>query len=261
MVAARTLEWSGYQWNVRTSNGSKQGPGPNVFDDSTDCVFVDEEGLLHLKIIQNKQGIWTAAEVSLAKSLSFGTYVWEVASRYDQYGENTVAGLFTYLSPERVAAQTKGDVGNDIADTPHEIDIEFTKAWGKGHLYFTTHDPDVKSPSKNFYQPLEGDYTTHQFKWEPARIGWKSFHGHVAEIENPPYPILEQRPGKDLNNPAEHVYEGPVVPEDLDEVPIINLWLFGDNVSEEGPSDGKPQELILKSFHYTPLESNTTDPK
>ncbi|MGE3243661.1 MAG: dockerin type I repeat-containing protein [Pirellulales bacterium] len=33
----------------------------------------------------------------------------------------------------------------------------------------------------------------------------------------------------------------------------MNLWMFGDNVSTTGPTNGQPHELILSSFKYTPL--------
>jgi hypothetical protein len=249
----RNVNWSGYSWWVRTSQGNPQGPGPNIFSDSTQNVSVDAEGNLHLKIIQGANGKWTAAEVDLNQSLGYGTYEWEVSSRYDQYATNVVGGLFTYLDPGSVANQTGGSVGNGVADTPHEIDIEFTKAWGNANLYFTTHDPDVQPPSKNYYQPLNGDFTTHRFTWKPDSITWESFHGHVAGNPNPPNPIIEQRPGPNQGKPARHVYTGPVVPEDLNEVTIMNLWLFGENVSNTGPSNGQPHEMIVKSFTYTPL--------
>jgi len=252
-AAARNINWSGYSWWVRTSQGNPQGPGPNIFSDSTQNVFVDASGDLHLKIVKNASNKWTAAEVDLNQSLGYGTYEWEVASRYDQLATNAVGGLFTYISPESVANQTGGVVGNGIADTPHEIDIEFTRAWGSANLYFTTHDGDVPAPSKNYYEPLNGDFTTHRFVWKPDSIRWQSFHGHVAGVANPPNPIVEQRAGANNGKPAEHLYTGPVVPKDLNEIPIINLWLSGDNVSTVGPTNGLEQELIIHSFKYTPL--------
>jgi len=252
-AAARNINWSGYSWWVRTSQGNPQGPGPNIFSDSTQNVFVDGNGDLHLKIVKNASNKWTAAEIDLNQSLGYGTYEWEVSSRYDQLATNAVGGLFTYISPESVANQTGGVVGNGVADTPHEIDIEFTGAWGSANLYFTTHDGDVPAPSKNYYQPLNGDFTTHRFSWKPDSITWESFHGHVAGDANPPNPILEQRPGANHGQPARHVYTGPVIPQDLNEIPIINLWLSGDNVSTTGPTNGQEQELIIHSFAFTPL--------
>ncbi len=249
---ARTIEWSGYTWSVRNSGGAQQGPNANVWSNSTDSVWVDEEGDLHLKI-RKVGNTWVAAEIDLTESLSYGTYEWELSTQYDQLADNVVIGLFTYQSPQSVANQTSGSVGNGVADTPHEIDIEMTGDWGSGNLYYTTHDPDVTSPSKNFYQALGGDYTTHRFTWAPDYIHWNSYNGHVAGIAHPEYPIVEQRPGSGNGQIAEFHYDGPVIPQDLNEIPIINFWITNNNASTAGPFDGQEQELVIHSFTYTPL--------
>jgi hypothetical protein len=253
-AAARNINWSGYNWWVRTSGGSPQGPGPNIFSDSTDNVFVDGNGDLHLRITQQPNGKWAAAEVDMHNSLGYGTYEWEVSSRYDLYSPNVVGGLFTYLDPGSVASQTGGAIGNGLLDTPHEIDIEFTGAWGSANLYHTTHDPDARpAPSTNYKQALGGDFTTHRFKWEPDSITWGSYNGHVAGVANPPFPIVDQRPGANNGNPAIHTYQGPVVPQDLNEIPIINFWISDANASNVGPNNGQMHEMIIHSFTFTPL--------
>ena len=254
--SARTIEWSGYTWWVRTSGGNPQGPGPNIFSDSTENVFVDASGNLHLKIRKDANNKWLASEIDLTQSLTYGTYEFEVSSRYDQFATNVVGGLFTYLSPESVASQTGGSLTNGIPDTPHEIDIEFTKAWGSGHLYFTTHDTETPSHSKNYFQPLTGDFTTHRFTWEPGRIIWESYHGHYAGVANPPFPIVEQRAGAANGQPARYIYTGPIVPRDLNEIPILNFWVSANNASVVGPTGGAEQEMIVHSFNFTPLEDS-----
>jgi hypothetical protein len=75
-----------------------------------------------------------AAEIDLTQSLGYGTYQWELCSRYDRFPSNVAVGLFTYISPRSVARQTNGVVGNRKPDTSHEIDIEFTGAWGDANL-------------------------------------------------------------------------------------------------------------------------------
>lgn len=252
-VAARNITWSGYSWWVRDSGGATQGPGSNIFSNSTENVFVDDNGDLHLRIVQLPNGKWAAAEVDLNQSLSYGTYEWELSSRYDQFATNVVGGLFTYLDPGRAANQSGGVIGNGIPDSPHEIDIEFTRSWGSANLYYTTHDPDIQSPSTNFYQALAGDYTTHRFTWEPDRITWGSYHGHVAGVANPEFPIVEQRSGPNNGRAALHTYTGPVVPKDLNEIPIINFWIDGNNGSNVGPANGQMQEMIIHSFTFTLL--------
>jgi hypothetical protein len=256
---AESFEWSGYRWQVRTSNNRPQGPGPNLFSDSKENVFVDDDGNLHLRITKNDQGKWVCAEASIVESLGYGTYEWELSSRYDTLASNAVVGLFTYSSPENIARQTKGVIGNKVADTPHEIDIEFTGAWGDANVFYTSHDPDIKPPSQGFYQALTGDYTTHRFTWKPDSIHWESFNGHVAGQKSPSNAITEQREGDQKNKPATFTYQGPVVPKDLDEKVIVNFWLFDDKSEVKSPTDGKPQEIIIHSFQFTPLENSRSE--
>lgn len=256
MGAGEMIEWSGYQWNVTSSNGRPQGPGPNIFSDSKENVFLDDEGNLHLRIIKSADGKWHASQVTLAESLGYGTYQWEVSSRYDDLPANVVVGLFTYNSPRSVARQTEGEIGNDKPDTAHEIDIEFTGAWGPGNLFFTTHDPDIQSPGVHFLTAPKSDKTTHRFRWSPNEILWESFDGHVSDANSAVLPLTEQRPGTEHGKPVQYTYTGPVIPKDLDEVPMINFWIFARKDQQPsliGTTDGTPQELILKSFKFTPL--------
>ncbi|MDA8744967.1 glycoside hydrolase family 16 protein [Rubripirellula amarantea] len=252
-AVAKEFHWSGYQWRTRPTSDRTMGPGKNLWSDEEQNIFIDDDGNLHLKITQNAAGKWVCAEVMLVESLTYGTYEFELSSRYDTLAKNSVVGLFTYISPASVARKTGGIIGNDVPDTPHEIDIEMTGAWGDANLFFTTHDPDVQSPSHGFYQPLSGNETTHRFTWRPREIRWSSFHGHVAGQANPPDPIIEQRSNENHEKPASVQYTGPVIPKDLDEKLMINFWIFNETKPEPVPSDGKEQELIVHSFRFTPL--------
>ncbi len=256
---SKTFEWSGYQWRTRPTSDRTMGPGKNLWSDADENIFIDEKGDLHLKITQNEAGRWVCAEVSLVESLTYGTYEFELASRYDTLATNTVVGLFTYLSPSSVAKKTDKLVGDGTPDTPHEIDIEMTGSWGDANLFFTTHDPDIRSPSVNFFEKLKGDFTTHRFVWRPDQIVWSSFHGHVAGQTDPEFPIVEQRTGDAQGKKATWKYRGPVIPQDLDEHLMINFWIFSNNLPESVPADGKEQELVVHSFRFTPLNDKNTD--
>src|SRR5436305_806293 len=63
----RTISFSGYTWAVKASTG-RVGPGPNYFSDSTNNVWVDTQGRLHLKITK-VGGRWNCAEVINQQSL------------------------------------------------------------------------------------------------------------------------------------------------------------------------------------------------
>ena len=90
----RTVAFSGYSWDVKSSAG-KIGPGPNYFSSSTANVWVDSSGRLHLKLTKAK-GRWYAAEVINQASLGRGTYAWVLDSAVDALDANGVLGLFTW---------------------------------------------------------------------------------------------------------------------------------------------------------------------
>lgn len=256
VAAEDTIRWSGFDWRVSSSAGRPRGPGPNIFSTTKQNVFVDDAARLHLKITQRGDEAWTASEVGLTESLGYGTYTWELSSRYDGLPSNVVVGLFTYLSPASVAKQTRGVVGNGKPDTPHEIDIEFTGAWGKENHFFTTHDPDVKSPGVRFQSKPRSDHSTHRFTWSPNKIVWESFEGHLSDHDDPSHLLTDQHPGPNSGESIRHVYEGPVIPKELNEHPMINFWMFKSGDEEPwmaGPAGGKPQELVIRSFKFTPL--------
>jgi hypothetical protein len=70
----RTVQFSGYEWQVRNV-GSNRGGRPNNYDQAN--AWTDAGGLLHLRIAQNA-GQWTCAEVKLARSLGYGSYLFRV---------------------------------------------------------------------------------------------------------------------------------------------------------------------------------------
>src|SRR5262245_36873813 len=72
--AARTLEFSGYTWSVR-ANSTPGGPGPNVFSDSAENVWLDEQGRLHMRITHRGEN-WQCAEITCTAPLGYGTFRW-----------------------------------------------------------------------------------------------------------------------------------------------------------------------------------------
>mgnify|MGYP002079094543 CR=1 FL=1 len=52
----RQIQFSNYTWNVRINNTVQQDPGPNYYTDSSQNVYVDSNGYLHMKItkVNNK---------------------------------------------------------------------------------------------------------------------------------------------------------------------------------------------------------------
>ena len=65
----RTIRFSGYDWWVKSSD-TPVGPGPNLFSNSSNSVWVDESGRLHMKITHNATS-WQCDEI--VSKEGFGT--------------------------------------------------------------------------------------------------------------------------------------------------------------------------------------------
>ncbi|MEK7720157.1 MAG: hypothetical protein AAB347_11230 [Bacteroidota bacterium] len=213
----RILTFSGYSWLVENSAEMTEGPGPNFFSDSKENVWFDQNGRLHLKII-NRNNKWYCAKVTMIKSLSYGRYVFYLDSRIDNFDKNVVAGLFSYRT--------------DL----QEIDIEFSR-WGtagnKNAQYSV--QPSYLAGNKNaFGMNLTGTQSTHWFNWQKNQIDFASIRGHSSSLPSAAN-ILQQ-----------WQYNGSNIPTDSNETVKINLWLY------QGipPSDQQEAEMVISGFEF-----------
>ena len=212
----RTLSFSGMDWIVRTSGTAKQGPGPNLFSDAPENVWVDEQGRLHLKIVQ-KGGFWYCAGVILRRSMGYGQYVFYISSDVSKLDQNVVAGLFTYKNDHE------------------EIDIEFSR-WSVADnkdSQFAVQPSDRAGNKVRYDLNLLGTQSTHAFNWQPDRIDFISLQGHG----------LSPKPG---NLIQEWTYTGDDIPPKNEERLRMNLWLFRG----AAPSDQKEQEIIIEKVEF-----------
>lgn len=109
--AEKTINFSGYIWQVKHSIHHSVGPGPNYFSASGRNVRIDEDGNLHLRLHEHK-GRWYSTEVWLERALGYGTYSFTVKFPQGPLDENVVLGMFHYLNDGQ------------------ELDIEISK-WGE----------------------------------------------------------------------------------------------------------------------------------
>jgi hypothetical protein len=83
-------------WNVTTGGMASVAKGDPA------NVFVDQNGYLHLRII-NRRGTYTPSELFSTDKIGLGTYQWQVEGQADNVDKSTVLGLFPYgLGPMRL---------------------------------------------------------------------------------------------------------------------------------------------------------------
>lgn len=219
----RIIKFSGYDWLVRTSNDVRLGPGPNLFSDSEDNVWVDDNGHMHLKIVHKGNG-WYCAGVILRRSLGYGKYIFHVGSDVTKLDENVVGGLFTYLNDEE------------------EIDIEFSR-WSNPNSedsQFAVQPSHLPGNKVRYDLHLLTDRSTHAFDWRADRIDFFSRQGHGLTVD-------------DENLIREWTYQGNHVPPHRGTERLrMNLWLFRG----EAPSNGEEQEMIIEKFEFIKAEGS-----
>ena len=208
-----TIEWSGYQWDVK-SHSRKIGPGPNFF--SSDNVDV-QAGQLHLSIT-NIGKKWYAAEVINTRSFGYGTYSWTVGPM-GELDPQVVLGLFTW--------------NDDPAYNHREIDFEYAK-WGNAtdsnNAQYVVQPWDGDGNEHRWEQTAFHVSITHTFTWYPTKVEFQSTTADGTVLEA-------------------WTYNGPDVPQEGGENARMNLWLFRG----AAPQNGLPVTVVLESFSYEPL--------
>ena len=189
---ARCVRFSGYEWIVKSS--AQFGPGPNVWGDGPDNVWVDAQGM-HLTI-RNVGGVWMASEVILNGSLGYGTYMFHTRDRGEPLDPNAMVGLFTYNYA-------------DAAFAHREIDMEFSSPVG-GALgargQFAVQPYEV--PGNTYGFDAAGS-SAHSFNWRRDGLTFQS--------------------GNEV-----WVYPGQNLPARGGENVRMNLWLVGGRSPASG---------------------------
>lgn len=216
--AARVITFSGCQWEVKSSNESPVGPGPNYFSDDPADVWVDGSGYLHLNIV-HRSGKWYSTEVICADTLQYGAYTLALASRVDLLDKNVVLGFFSW--------DTEAPQYNY-----REIDIEFSR-WGEDaapNAQYVIQPWDVSGNRHRYYMNLTGTDSTHRFDWHPDRVQFDSWDESGSLLQSWTYTNTIYIPPAGAGNAR------------------INLWLLNG----WPPSDSQNVEVIIKSFQFVP---------
>jgi hypothetical protein len=221
----RWLSFSGYDWWVKTSPGLV-GPGPNYFSESTNNVWLDALGRLHLRIT-NRSNQWQCAEVVTRRTFGYGSYRFELDSAVNDLNPSVVLGLFTW--------------SDDPAYTHGEIDIECGRWADPGDVnnaQYVVQPWDWPNHLVRYAVPAGLTNSTHLFTWETNRVSYQALRGSYSASSAPTNLISTWV----FTNVAD-------VPQTGDENVRINLWL----INGTPPTDQREVEFVVRSFRFVPL--------
>jgi hypothetical protein len=210
----QTLFFSGYEWRIR--NAPSDRGGHNNYDSSN--AWTDSDSALHLRIAK-VFGKWTCAEVTLTRSLGYGTYSFVVRDT-------------TQLEPAAIFSIFTWDyAGNE--QYHREMDIEVSR-WG---------DPTNKNAEyvvQPFYLAenvsqfrLPAGVVTHSFRWEPGRVSFRTVQG--------------TRANSGISPVAEHVFTSGVPSAGIESA-RMSLYMHG---GEKAPLQNGA-EVVIEKFEYLP---------
>jgi hypothetical protein len=210
--APQTLEFSGYQWEVRATASDRAGTR-NLHDPSN--AWTDAGGLLHLRVARQAEH-WTSGEVRLSRNLGYGSYRFVVRD-------------VSHLEPAAVFSMfTRDDFGS-----PREMDIEISR-WGEPedkNAQYVIQPYFVPANTVRFTAPA--GTLTYWMKWEPGRVSFKTVRG--------------LSPNKQSEASAEHVFTSGT-PAPGDERVHINVYVY-DNKRRPLQTEF---EVIVEKFEFLP---------
>ena len=154
----RTITFSGYEWEIRQVSSDRGGA--NQYDPGN--VWVDDKGHLHLRLAQ-RDGRWTSAEVTLTRSLGYGTYLFVVSD-------------VSQLEPSATLSMLTWD-DEALQQNHRELDIEISR-WGDAtslNAQYVVQPYYVAAHVARFDAPA--GRLTHSWRWEPGRAAFRTVRG------------------------------------------------------------------------------------
>ena len=220
----RTISFSGRTWRVKGPGYYE--PGPSLFSNATNAVWVDADGRLHLTI-QQITGAWYSTEVALQDLLGYGDYIFTTRGRLDALDKRTVLGMFLWeYGPCYDPAYLWWNPFN-------EVDVEFSR-WdvpGNAVAQFVAQPFDWSGNLQRFDASFsDGEVTSHAFRWLPDRVEFRSWRGGPGE----------EAPARMIHA---WTYTGAHVPRPDRPRVHLNLWQF----------NGAPatnQEVVFDAFTF-----------
>jgi hypothetical protein len=212
---AKSLHFSGYDWIVRTAKNNRGGI---LRPYSADNAWVDPQGSLHLKVTREASG-WACSEVSMVRSLGYGTYNFEVRD-VGHFEPALMLDLFTW-------SDQNADESN------HEMNMTVGRRGDPAskNAEYIVQPYYVPSNVSRFNVPA--GRLTYSFDWELNSVTFQTWKEHADS------------PGG--QRVAEHVFVSGVPPTG-GEVVHINLCVFGyGKVTLQHEA-----EVVIDRFQYLP---------
>lgn len=209
-----TVQFGGYEWNVRAAPSDRGGK--NKFDPKN--AFTDADGALHMRIA-GAPGNWTCAEVTLTRSFGYGTYTFVV----DDVAALDPAARFAIFTWDGPAV---AQYGREMA-----ITIGRRGERPQDNAQYIVEPVDIPINRTGFSAPA--GVLTHQMRWEPNRVTFRTFRGDKVE--------------KGARPVAEHVFTSGV-PDAGNETIRFSLYVFQSNPT---PME-KPAEVVVRRFTFEP---------
>jgi hypothetical protein len=207
----KTLQFSGYDWQARQTVGNPGG-SKNLYDPAN--AFTDKNGFLHLRITGQPEN-WSSAEVSLTRSLGYGSYRFVVHD-------------ISQLEPAVAFSMSTWD----DSGPPREMNIEISR-WGEPtsrNAQYVIQPYFVPANTVRFMAPP--GTLTYWLQWQPGRSSFKTVRGSSSG-------------GSDVI--AGHVFSSGI-PSPGNETIHINLYVFDNkrNPLQHGA------EVVIEKFEYLP---------
>ncbi|HMF78450.1 MAG TPA: glycoside hydrolase family 16 protein [Bryobacteraceae bacterium] len=208
------LNFSGYEWRVRTVPSSRGGN--NLYDAKN--AWIDEEGALHLRTYKSSSK-WSCAEIALTRSLGYGTYSFVVRDT-SRMQPSTVLDMFTYDYS-----------GHD--QNYHEMNIEISR-WGdpasKNAQYVV--QPYYEAANVARFETPSGVHR-HSLHWESGRALFRTVarepkSGRVQPISSREFTMGIPSPGIESIR--------------------VSLYAFGHGKVPLNAGD----EVVIEKFEYLP---------
>jgi hypothetical protein len=203
-----SISFAGYEWRVRDAPSDRGGQ--NFYDPRN--AWTGQDGALHLRIAK-AAGKWTCAEVSLTRSLGYGSYSCVVRDT-GRLEPAAVFSMFTY-----------DYAGSD--ENYHEVAVEVSR-WGdqaSKNAQYVIQPYYVPSNVARFEAP--SGPLTHSFRWEPGRLSFNTTRG--SELI------------------SEHVFTSGVPSHGIESV-RMNLYVFR---KAHIPLENEA-EVVIDKFQYLP---------